>query len=494
MANEPQTQVSSPGGLHSEASIFSILTQLGATQFVLAFTGVVRNKVIAYRLGPAAFGELAQIATAMSVVYALVTFGMAVSLARNAASAKSREERRDQLATANGMVLALAAAATAVALVLLASGRLLGMAAVKQQTATVVATGLFIASIPIEAIRNNYLSFLQGILDVRGVAARRSVAVLLATVVAIPVVWFFGLIGAAVQFFLLSLLVAVVLGWRCHTLGYAPLRIRLDKRVGLGLASFGIVSMASGFAQAFADAAVRSRLIETAGAAPNGILQAAFTVSMTLKAVVLASIGSISLATIAPRTDGREISAAMDRLLNVVIPLSAAALGLLGLLGAPALTVLYSKEFASGAALFPYILIADLILVFVWVIGAPLLSYGDRVLWLALDLLYAFARWCVAIVLVPRLGNVAVVIAYLAAAAVHFGLNLAVCRLRYRLYLDPKQIYALLFGIGLAGALSVLGASQPASIPAVLSGIAVWCAYAAQHARRSDFLSRLARR
>jgi O-antigen/teichoic acid export membrane protein len=184
----------------------------------------------------------------------------------------------------------------------------------------------------------------------------------------------------------------------------------------------------------------------------------------------------------------------MDRLLRVVIPVGAATLGLLGLLGVPALTVLYSKAFAPGASLFQYILAADLILAFVWVIGAPLLAHGDHVLWIVLDVVYAATRWCTAIVLLPHLGSVAVVVGYLAAAALHLSLNLAVCRFRYGLHLNSSRIRALLVGIGLVASLSAIGASRPASIPIVVAGITVWSAYAVWHARTLELLRRLPRR
>jgi hypothetical protein len=42
----------------SEGSIFSILGQYAVMQLVLAGTGLVRNKIVATRLGPAGFGEI----------------------------------------------------------------------------------------------------------------------------------------------------------------------------------------------------------------------------------------------------------------------------------------------------------------------------------------------------------------------------------------------------------------------------------------------------
>ena len=463
-------------------------------QVVLAATGVVRNKVVAFRLGPTAFGELAQIAAIISVASTLATFGMGVSLSRNAAKCRTFEERQEQLANANGIVLGLSLVVVVAVSSLLGSGYFFRLGALTETPATVLASVLFLAAIPLDALKNNYLALLQGTLDVKGVAIGRSVAVLFATAVAVPVVWFFGFVGAAIQYLLLSAFIAVLLGWRCRSLGYSPLLARLDRRRVSLLASFGLASMASAFAQGLSDTAVRARLIHVAGAAANGLLQAPFALAVTLKEIVLASIGSVALATIAAKTDHREISRALDQLLNVVIPIGAAALGLLGLLGVPALTLLYSKAFSAGAMFFPYVLGADLLLVLVWVIGAPLLARGDRALWLALDLVHAAARWSLATLLMPWLGARGVVVGYLVAVALHAAWNLAVCRRHYRLDIPAKHLRRLLYGMVLVAFLSSTGARPGGSVPATVAAVVAWIAYVVHYARREGFMSVLQRR
>jgi O-antigen/teichoic acid export membrane protein len=468
---------------HSEAGIFAILSQFAGMQIVMAGTGLVRNKVVAFRLGPTAFGEIAQVMAVMAVVGTLVSFGMGVSLNRNVARAQTRDERQRQLSNANGVVLCLAAVAVTVTLGLLFTGRFLPLAGLPQDPALFLTVLIFVAGVPLGALASNYLALLQGVLDVRGVALQRSLAVLLATVVSIPLVWFLGLVGAAIQYFALSAFAACLLGWRCRNLGFRPLRFRLDRSVVAFLATFGVMSLSSGFAQGVADTAVRTRLIEAAGATANGLLQASVVLATTIQSVVLASIGSVSLATIAAQSDRDEVSRSVDRLLNVVLPVGAAALGLLGLMGVVAMRVLYSGAFTGGARYFPYVLTANLLLVFVWVVGAPLLAYGDRVLWLVLDLVYALGRWGIAVALMPRLEGVAVTVGMAGAVAIHLALTLAVFRFRYRLALAPRHLARLAAGVALVVALSVAGAS--ATLPALAGGLAVWGIYVALYARQT---------
>ncbi len=481
----PNGAPAAPAALHSEARILSVLSQFAGMQFVLACTALVRNKIVALRLGPHGFGEIVQIAAVTAVASTLAAFGMGVSLSRNSAKCRSVAERQTLLANANGIVLCLGGAVVATALPLLASGHLLPLVALTPSHATVWAAVLFIAAIPVEGLKTSYLALLQGILDVRGLAVRRTVGVFVATVVAVPIVWFFGFVGAAIQTFLLSVMVAVLLGRRCRALGYAPLDIRLDKRVVATLASFGIVSMASGFAHSFADTAVRTHLIDTAGAAANGLLQAPVSLATTVKGIVLSSIGSVSLATIASKTDRREISLAVERLLNVVVPLGALGLGLLGLLGVPSLALLYSERFGSAATLFPWILTADLLTVFAWVVGAPLLANGDRVLWLALEGVHAAARWGVAVVLIPHLGATGVVVGHLAAIALHLTLILGVYRFRYALHLSANHLLRLAGGVVLIAFLSITGVADVRPV-LILAAVATWMGYGLHYAKHTE--------
>jgi antigen flippase len=220
--------VLAPEGGQPEAGIFSILSRYAVMQVVLAFTALVRNKVVALRLGPSAFGEISQIGAVVALVATLVSFGMGISLSRNVAKSQKLQDRQSHLANANGIVLTLSFVAVPVTLGLLVAGNFLRLAGLTESPLTVLTAALFIAGVPFIGLQRNYIALLQDILDIRGLAVQRSVAVLLATVVSVPIVWFFGFVGAAVQFLAVNLFVTLLLGWRCRSLGYAPLAVRLD--------------------------------------------------------------------------------------------------------------------------------------------------------------------------------------------------------------------------------------------------------------------------
>jgi PST family polysaccharide transporter len=477
--------------LRSESAFAAMMGTYASMQAIVAATGLVRNKVIALRLGPSAFGEVAQLGAVVASVVAIVTFGMQVSLSRNVARATTQEERQAYLSNANGLVLAFSLVATVGMLVFLGDGQLLTAVGLDASPELAVAAALFLATIPLLALQTNYLSFLAGLLDVKGLARQRSLAVLLATAISVPVVWIFGIIGAAATFVILNGLLALLLGLRCRAIGYRWLAFRFDRSVIVVLAGFGLVSMVSGFAQSFADTAVRAALLKQYGSDVAGLLQAPLVLAGTLQSIVLGSIGTISLATISGAQSHEETRIAMDRLLNVAVPLSAVALGLLGLLGVPVLVLLYSQSFTDSAYLFPWILSADLVIAFTWVVGAPLLASGDRALWLALELIYAGSRWAVSVALLPAYGAVAVGMGLLVAGLLHAALNIAAIQARYRIRVRSRHLLGLGVGAALIVALAIIGANWTDSIGALVGGLVLWLVYTAYTLRTVPIVSRL---
>lgn len=468
---------------HTESAFAVMLGTYAVMQIVVAATGLIRNKVVALRLGPSAFGEVAQLAAVVASVVAIVTFGMQVSLSRNVARASTHTERQSYLSNANGLVASLSLLATAATLALLATGDLLPIVGLPVTPEIMAAAALFFAAIPLLALQTNYLSFLAGLLDIKGLARQRSLAVIVATAISVPIIWVFGLVGAAATFVILNGLLAVLLGLRCRTLGYRWLAVRLDRRVIAVLAGFGLASMASGFAQTFADTAIRASLLKQFGSDANGLVQAPLVLAGTLQTIVLGSIGSMSLATISGASTTEAMQRTIDRLLNVALPMSTVALGLLGLLGVPAMVILYSQAFTESATLFPWILAADLVLAFTWVVGAPLLASGDRAIWLAFELVYAATRWAFTVMLLPIYGTVAVGMGLLIAVSLHLVLNIIAIGIRYRIRVRWWHYASLSIGVSVIVALSVIGAAWTTSIPALAAATLLWLGYAAYASR-----------
>ena len=460
-------------------SLLANLVQLGGMQVVIAGTALVRNKVLAARLGADGFGVYAQLTLLALAAAVVVAFGLGMSLNRNVAATPDRAGRQRLLAQANGVVLALTAL---VALAL--PGLLLWPDALRtfglEPTPAVVAALLILgAFVPLEAAVQHRVAFLTGALDVKGMTSGRSLALAIGTAVSLPLVWWFGLLGAALQLTLMTLLIAAFLDRRLRRLGYRPWAIAFDRPTLRLLAGFGVASLLAGFGQRAADVVVRSALITTVDAAQNGIYQAATAITYQVKAVVLGSVGSYAIATLAQDASRAAVQAAAGRLLSVVLPIAAVALAGLGLLSGPAILVLYAPSFLEAQAVLPYLLVAEFVQVPVWVLGAPLLAMDRVRVWLAFEIGASVVRAVLALALLPTLGVVGVAVAAAATSAVQLLATGAFFVGVLRLQVAARDVALLAGGLVVVAGAAALGAGAVFELWRVAVGVVAIAAFAA---------------
>jgi enterobacterial common antigen flippase len=441
-------------------TILSNLTQLAGLQLVLAVTGLVRNKVISVQLGVIGFGQFNLLYTFFTVIGTLVIFGLSVGLSRNVAATQDPDERQKILGNANFIIWVL----TVIATFALIFGFQLGYLSPEQfklqlTPGVLISAGLLLLSLPLKALESNYIAFLTGIMDIRGMTSGRSIAVIAGTVITVPIVWFFGFVGATIQYVTLTLLLVCLLGYRCVQLGYRPWAIRWHRPTAYGLAFFGIASLINSFVQNSSDLAIRTALVQQAGPAENGLYQAALSLSSQVKTIVLGSVGSYSLAALSQNHNRDNIIHTANQLLKVVLPIAALSAAALGVFSVPALFILNSSEFTPAAHYFPLLLGADFIQSFIWVLGAPLLALKMVRTWLALDLIQWGTRWVGVLFFLPVVGPKAIVIGYFAATLLHLGFNLYFYFGYLKFSLDKEHFIHLLSGLALVVGCSYLGAT-----------------------------------
>jgi O-antigen/teichoic acid export membrane protein len=441
--------------------ILTALTQLGAMQLAVALGTLVRNKVMAVYLKPAGFGEFTQLMILAAPVYTIVQCGMAVGLSRNAAAAQTAAERQRRLATANVLTTALAVAILLVLIPLIlspaADGTLQAMGIQPELRQKLLLSAL-LAIAPVEALRNNYMSFLQGVLDIKGLSTKRSAGVAAGTVVGIPLIALFGVAGACAQSAVAASLLALLLGIRCNTIGYKPLALAWDRKSAALLASFGAASLVIGFTNNTVDAMIRARLIAIAGMAENGLYQAALSLSAQVTAVVLGSVGAYSLATLSQSPDARRLAQRLDELLRVVVPVAAMGLGTVGLLAQPLFALLFSTQFESGVKYLPLLLAANYAQVGSWAVGAPLLGCGLIRYWIAIQLASASIRYATVILLPEGMGAYAIAAAFLAGMIFDAAAYTAICTRRLGIRIAPRAAAAFAAG-GAAAVFAALAGS-----------------------------------
>lgn len=440
-------------------AILVAMTQLGGLQIVLALSGLVRNKVAAIYLKTAGMGEWSQIQSVATTVFIIVQCGMIVGLSRNTAAAKTDRDRQRQLGVANTLTIAVAVVAMLAALAFSLApfrGKLLGSVGISARFELLLV--LFVALLaPIEGLRNNYLGFLQGMLDIRGIAAKRAFAVILATFAAVPLVILFGITGACLQFAVASVLLAVLLGHRCHQLGYRPMQFRWESSAAGSLTRLGGALLVVNFASGWVDVLIRSQLIRYAGISEAGIYQAAWLLSSQVTQIALGSIGVFSLASISRSTDPEIISDQMHVMYRVILPICAVGLGLLGLLERPAIQLLFSSQFKSSSELLPLLLIANSLQAACWVAGAPLLGCGKVRTWLTLELIGAALRYLTVTACLPKFGIQAIPLAFLLGQVFDLVASLVLCSRNMEIVTSRADLASIGVSAVLPGALALIG-------------------------------------
>jgi O-antigen/teichoic acid export membrane protein len=452
--------------LHTSARyILTVISQFGAMHLVVSLGGLIRNKTMAVYLKPSGFGEFTQLTSIATLLYLFVQFGMSVGLSRNTAAAGTIEERQRQLGTANFLTITLAVASLCLMIpVILApvgSGPMaaLGLQTGLQQKVLLV---MLLSIAPIEALRNNYVSFLQGLIDVRSLSTRRSIAVLVSTAIAIPLVILFGALGACIQAALGTVLLAAVLGRRCRRLGYNPLSLQWDRCTMLTLAAFGTASLVSSLANGSGDTLIRAHLIAKSGLAANGIYQAAVALSTQVTGLILGSIGAYSLATLSQKSDGEKLTVRIESLFRVISPLALVCLGLVGLLAHPLFSLLFSSQFYDGTKFLPLLLCANYVQAAGWITGAPLLGSGLIRTWTIIQVAGAAIRYFTTMLTWSVVGVYAVPVGFLVAMIFDLAANIGVCR---RLGIRASRRTAVCF---LIGSVAVFAAATFGSFPFTL--------------------------
>ena len=455
-----QAVATSESHLLKPKAILVAMTQLGGLQVILALTGLIRNKVAALYLKTAGMGEWSQIQGVATTVFIFVQFGMIVSLSRSTAAAKTEGDRQRQLSVANTLTTVLAFLSMVVAAVVFvvtpSNGRLIGSLGIPARWELLLLLFVVVLA-PVEGLRNNFLSFLQGMLDIRGIATKRAIAVILATIAAVPFVIMFGITGACLQFGVASVLLTLLLGHRCYQLGYRPMQFRWERSSAASLATIGGATLLVTFVYSWLDVLIRSQLIRYAGLSEAGIYQAAFLLSSQVTQIAIGSIGVFSLASISRSTEPEVISGQLHVMYRVILPISALGLGLLGLLERPAIQLLFSAQFKSSSDFLPLLLVGNSLQAASWVTGAPLLGCARVRAWLTLQMIGASLRYLAVIAFLPRFGTQAIPLAFLLGQVFDMFASLALCSRMLKIATSRGDLARIALSSGMPGILAFIG-------------------------------------
>jgi O-antigen/teichoic acid export membrane protein len=423
-----------------------LFTAYAGLQVLLALASLVRNKVTAINLGPAGYGEFAQLMNVNALLVAGASLGLGVALGRNLAVTDDRAIRRATLGTALTVTTVVSSVVSLITLATVLGGMFLPLAALPSGPVTTAAAVVAVVAVPITCIQGVYIAALQGLLDAKGMARSRGVAVAAATVLAIPLIVIWGLVGAVASALLIALFTSVALAARLRTLGYSPLSLTWSTPAMKALLALGLTSTASAVAHAGADVVSRGITLASVGTKANGLIQAPVSVTALLQGVLLGSIGAISIAVVARASGPAQMRQELQRMLDFLVPFAVLGFAALGALAPLVLRLLFSNAFAEAHALFLPVLLYQFTVVLYWIFGSPLLAAGRVGLWLALELIGAAAKVALAWWLVPMLGMEGLPLSLLLFALLHLALNIVGLRRALGITIAASRYAAVTLG------------------------------------------------
>jgi len=466
------------------------LLGLGSAATVVA--AILRAKVLAYLLGPAGTGLLAQLSTLTTMLVPLATLGLGNGVTAMIASARAQGDlglmRRVR---STSLTLTWLVGLTLAALTALASPWLADALFHDRRWTWVILAGA--ASIPLSAIASLRVSILQGYQAVKAMAGLNGIIALATIVIIVPLAWFFRLPGAVATLVAVAG-VYVLAGGRMEARqkraieGAAPVEApgspRIDRALLRPLLRYGSSALLVGLSSTLTLLILRSVLVSKLGLIPNGIYQVCVGISGLYMPLILNSITAIVWPQIAAQRSDEETAATMRQSLRLALLLMTGAGGAM-LAGAPIwIPLFYSGKFLPALDLLPLQFVGDYFRTIAWVCGIWLVPKNRLRPWVLFDLVYGVTMLVTFSLFVDRVGIRSVVIAYVAAHISHAALHYGLARKVLGFHLGPDNRRLLLASIAL---LAGLGTFTPRTLPGVGLGVLAWALWAALVVRPDEW-------
>jgi len=459
------------------------LLGLGSAATVVA--AILRAKVLAYLLGPAGTGLLAQLSTLTTMLVPLATLGLGNGVTAMIASARAQGDlglvRRVR---STSLTLTWLVGLTLAALTALASPWLADALFHDRRWTWVVLVGA--AAVPLSAIASLRVSILQGYQAVKAMAGLNGIIALASILTIAPLAWFFRLPGAVAQLVVVAAVYVFASGWLegrqrdvleqegAGPRGTNPLRsirARIDRALLRPLLRYGSSALLVGLSSTLTLLILRSVLVSKLGLIPNGIYQVCVGISGLYMPLILNSITAIVWPQIAAQRSDEETAATMRQSLRLALLLMTGAGGAM-LAGAPIwIPLFYSGKFLPALDLLPLQFVGDYFRTIAWVCGIWLVPKNRLRPWVLFDLVYGVTMLVTFSLFVDRVGIRSVVIAYVAAHLSHAALHYALARKVLGFRLGPDNRRLLLASIAL---LAGLGTFTPRTLPGVGLGVLAW--------------------
>lgn len=221
--------------------------------------------------------------------------------------------------------------------------------------------------------------------------------------------------------------------------------------------SISFVMLLTGLAGSAALVTVRGSVIRHQGLDVAGQFDAAWNISMSHVTLVLASLQTFYLPSLARMPRAQDRAAHISHLLTLALPAAAAVIAVIAVFKLPLLTLFYSAAFHPAGVYLRWTLVGDYLKVASWILSIPMLAAGDMGMFLFSDLAAA-AAFLGAFFLSAR-GRApaeSAAIAFIAMHAVHLAVCYAYVHRRHAFRLRGTAALAFAAGGSLVAASSAL--------------------------------------
>jgi O-antigen/teichoic acid export membrane protein len=204
--------------------------------------------------------------------------------------------------------------------------------------------------------------------------------------------------------------------------------------------------------------AVRGNILRRQGLAMTGQFDAAWSISMNQVTLVLASLQTHYLPTLAGLRTPQERGDHMARVLATAAPAAAGVIAAIALLKPLALHLLYSPAFAGASLYLRWTLLGDYLKVASWILSISMLAAADMRIFLASDLA-SCAVFAAGAVLFTRWRSPAesAAVAFVAMHIAHLAICAVYASRRHAFHWRGRAAAIWLAGLAVVGAASALG-------------------------------------
>ena len=396
---------SNPATVTSWRSVARAMGQTGGASLASGLLSLIATKIIATAFGPA---QVALLATLQQIRTTAATCGSLTgqtALVQGASSSRERE-RREFLRT----VAALMAFATGIVTVIL----VLFPQWVALQTGLVASRWGLVAGLSVTVVLAVLYVFLSSLLNAAGAVGPLALVQLAGPAcMAVMAYWMARTASHPETLFVIALTASssvaiLAAAWALRN----KLESIRDWFRGDGawwnwraVRKFFTISglmFVSGLLSSWAITVVRARVLRTEGLATGGELDAAWTISMNQAGLVLASLQTFYLPTLARISQPQQRSAHIARVLTIATISAAALISLLIASKPLVLATLYSHAFTGASKFLRWTLAGDYLKITSWILSIPLIAAARMRSFFAADVVaysvfviaaFSFSKW-----------------------------------------------------------------------------------------------------